>query len=576
MPMNFDRGGRVPDQGKPAEMGKAERRFSDTMAFVSQRAEEIDRALAACEGIEATGSRHPQYADARFRKTALELQQQWLEVLERMTPSEEATTAALNEIQERLGVIDAVDATGKHERMIRAERQELVVMQAALRSRIEKPESASPPESVVVAAAVPERAGDSQTSEKHPEAVQAKEVDWVILRPDAMEQPIVRNEDAPEWVLRMGAPRLAMLRDILGEMGQHYREIIGQVDPDSMREHPYHGFDIAKLQRAVFVNDDYGQATYIVQGERPFESLSRLSKRELRMFTNARRISYPGDSIKWREIIEHALTNDLEGERIGRDHLSLAQIHRILQENYGLRRMHHDVLIGLLEKLAQQPEFSGMEYRRDTGKTSRAGNVVYEYDPEFVERAVDYIVVFTKPNEGWKTIGAVKELATELLHQQGKQSVDHLTVSNMLDACLHADDAAQRGLVTQRYLGNGTPSAEDQKNNDFGLRSHFSPELVKIVVERIVREAPPVGWSTINAIATRLEEFSARRNDEVIRQKAIELAAANPEEFQTGEYRDTGPKRKKFGSDLNFFCNPALSVALIQYFSHLASDRKRK
>lgn len=247
--------------------------------------------------------------------------------------------------------------------------------------------------------------------------------------------------------------------------------------------------------------------------------------------------------------------------------ISLSQIHRILQESYGLHKMQDAVLVGLFDKMIELPEFAGIEYRRDTGITSRSGNAIYEYNPEFVERATDLIVVFTKPNDGWKTIGAVKDMATEELVKQGKQSVDHLTVSNMLGEYLASQEAEKSGYITRRYLGKGTPSAEDQKNNSFGLRSHFSPELVKVVVDRLVREAPPIGWSTLNTIRVRLRGLKAERPDGVVKKKALELAASHSTEYQTGYYRDSGPKGKKESKGLNFFCNPALTEELIKYFS---------
>lgn len=414
---------------------------------------------------------------------------------------------------------------------------------------------------------------EQRTVDKEDNEIEKGEVDWVILPPDAMERAIVPGSMTDEWMERLGAPRVDALRMLLDDMKYSYREVVGEVDATSMRDTPYHAFILPELGRIVFVNDKYGEATFVVvQREYSFKQLSQMTKRALRKFlgSDARRISYPGDLEKWRAIVEHYLTNQPEPEtHIGKDYLTPKGILRILKTDYGIG-FQDAVLVGLFEKMRTLPAFADLPYRRERAEVGRTGNTLYEYDPEFVEKAIDLLVVLSKPNDQWKTLSGVTDVISEQLTTQGREGVDNVTVDNTLQELLGSPEAETKAWKINRYLGTGGVSVRDQQNNLFNLRTHYSPELCSAVTEKMIRETAPLGWKTVNAIAEEISLRPGGKKHDVDRIEGtiLRFQREQPEHFSIGNFRDSGVNRRQGKSKiLKLFADPALAEEVITFFS---------
>lgn len=531
--------------------------------YLADRRKSVDRRIKNTSDLEVQSGGRERTA-LRFAREGLELQQKLFAQFEALKrePSEEMARTMLEEIDRRLAVLQGHEQDPTFARRVGLERGELTTLREAIGASKPQKRMESVPPSVEKEA--PEE--DRKSGVEQQPLPEAEKVTWVMLPPDAMEHRVIsgEGEDARERPL---VPRVETLRALLKEKGSSYREVVGEVDPQSRRKTSYHGFAIPDLHRIVFVNDSYGNATFVMSDTNTdLEKASQLSKDGLRMFTDAHRLTYPGDMEKWRAVIEQYLTNALDDrERIGRDHLSIAKLRRILDADYDIG-IRNDVLTHVLEKIAELSGDVDGTYRRATASTSRTGNVIYEYDPVFAERALDAIVGMSKPNERWRTVKGLMTDINARLQESGHEGIDYMTLKAMIDDMYEAVPESELATVRGRFMARGAVSEAEQEQNPFGLKAHYSPEFCSTILDRVLRETPPKEWKTINALRERLRAVGRDRTDADIRAKMEELSTRNPEEFATGHYRESGPRRKS-GEPLKLFMHPTLEDTLYELFT---------
>jgi len=109
-------------------------------------------------------------------------------------------------------------------------------------------------------------------------------------------------------------PRSRYLMEVLAEMNLSYEVIEGTNDPKMMRQLSYQAFIIKSADKIVFINDEEGNATFVVfNAPADLEEVKKvlaLKKDELRGQPNVETIIYPGDSEKWKDEMKAVLQQD--------------------------------------------------------------------------------------------------------------------------------------------------------------------------------------------------------------------------------------------------------------------------
>ncbi len=530
--------------------------FENGLQYLLQRRTQLDRQKGVAEAVAQKGTMHPQYSQALVRIQQLQYQERIVSDVFQSVRSNRKDD--LEPILEDLRSQVQVPALNRNQLVFQ---QECTVIRAAVLSILEQAEL---PQAPLVDVPV-------QRVDEAPKTLEVEHVQQVILPPDPQGGPIKGFGDQ-EWFERLGAPRCELLRGLLkDELKVPFREIVGEVPPDSMRDSPYHAFLIPRLKRIIFVNDDYGEATYVVfqcdEGDRDFKKYSRMTKWELRKRPTSEiyRVCYPGDPQKWLDILTDVLLKNELRKSVGTEPVTLKRIQDILLEQ-GVARIGHHTFIRYLDIIASlTPEYSAGDYKHDSGATSRTGNAIFLYDPKFAEVAIDILVVLTKPNDQWKTTGGVKDHITARLTELGYEGgVDYETVETALEGFLEGSEAQQKGFETRRFLGMGSVKAEEQADNPFNLRTHYSPALVEVVTDKFIKETPPPGWRTITWIIGEIRRRGGvTRRDSLIEEMALRLNSERTEEFQIGYFRESGP-HTRHEHNHKIHLNPALTEEVLR------------
>lgn len=115
--------------------------------------------------------------------------------------------------------------------------------------------------------------------------------------------------------------KLELLMSLLYKMGVFPNKDISVVQgmniPDMHREGSYFYIEIPKLNKTVLIHLGYKQATYIVEGIHPRDSIFDNSKDELHDHLGAEKIIFNEDTVgKWMEEMEEALTTKTKLEEV--------------------------------------------------------------------------------------------------------------------------------------------------------------------------------------------------------------------------------------------------------------------
>ena len=108
-------------------------------------------------------------------------------------------------------------------------------------------------------------------------------------------------------------PRSRYLVEVLTDLNKRYQIVSGTNAPDMVREETYQVFIIPDLEKIVLVNNEEGNATFVVSVDKDEEPADyyRLSKNELRTLGlyKSRQLNYSGSPDQWKISIKQALTN---------------------------------------------------------------------------------------------------------------------------------------------------------------------------------------------------------------------------------------------------------------------------
>lgn len=392
----------------------------------------------------------------------------------------------------------------------------------------------------------------------------------VMLPPD--DSP--RLESSPDEGIEVDRSTIARneaLALALRERNINAIVVSGLIPPGSMREEPYNAFLLparnGMKDKIVFVNDAYGNATFIVHevddAVAELREYAGHTKSELRSlgWEKVTRVIYPGNLDRWKHIVNvhidydaATLRENVERNRRERmiGYMSGNSISKLLKREYGIG-MSPEVIKRFADILAQRPELAGQEtiiYSRAYMAETKGDAELFT--PNFADYILEFCVTVSKPNEHWRQVGGVLKDAKEALSAAGlTTSLDHETVDTMLRELLSDPPSGATGpFEVRNFLGKGTPPKEDKiPNNVFGLQEHFSPDLCKAVIDQLVRETVRPGWQTLNKIETDLKSEGLRVYLDMIWKVVQQMRISGGANFQFEYFRGTGAVRRTDDSD---------------------------
>lgn len=147
------------------------------------------------------------------------------------------------------------------------------------------------------------------------------QVDHVILPPNIIKKAEDPKKKFETEEKELKENKLELLMSLLYEMGVFPNKDISVVQgvntPDMYREGSYFYIEIPKLNKTVLIHLGYKQATYIVEGIHPRDSMFDNSKDELHDHLGAEKITFNENKVgEWKAKIEEALTNTKKLEEV--------------------------------------------------------------------------------------------------------------------------------------------------------------------------------------------------------------------------------------------------------------------
>jgi len=343
-------------------------------------------------------------------------------------------------------------------------------------------------------------------------------LEMTIVPPDEGEMIRQGEGDAPFREKRI-FPRSHHLVEILTVLKEPYSITTGTNGKDMMRGESYQMFSIPGLQRIVLVNDEEGNATFIISADDPdeMEHLMTQTKNELRSLGDEkmRALHYPGDPGKWKAelliLLQEPFADSLKKKQRPRGKDANAEVavapdgwmnERNLALYLGISRNKTAVLVE--RNLTECPEWVEM-FRNERN------HILEYYHPDLIEACKEYLTSLPpEVPDGWKTNAA---MAREL-------SVNQQTTQRLIES-----EGAAHPEWTAKYR---TP--------DGHINVFVSPELSARITENIrKRIAPPEGWK----IAMQLVDASRA----VRRPHVVEIAERYREEHPKWFRLYANPKR---------------------------------
>lgn len=377
-------------------------------------------------------------------------------------------------------------------------------------------------------------------------------------------------------------PRMQYLQELLNEMGVYETDYIvveGTNGSSWRRELPYNaiGVFLPKRAKVLFVNEAYGQATYIVHsidgrdvtGE--MRKYGSHTKKELgALGPRVTRVCWTGDPTTWKQVMRQTLEQQPPSRRIVElseqeygAYLSMNEISRIVRDMYDIR-IAQNTAAKICEYLAFQntPEFTQAPVAEVPTSRSKQG-FVRKYSPECVERCIDVLIRTRRP-DGWVQNRAVWNEINKRLKDAGFHTgVDDDTVYAVLEELLSQPGKPQEWAKGQ-YIGKGMPTDQNLDTNPLGLHVMYSPELADAAVERIMNETAPNDWYTLYALQSQIQrDISARVEWIELGIAVLDIEKTDPS-YETGHFRATGTGTHSSG--LSVYMNPALFNAVIEHY----------
>ena len=320
--------------------------------------------------------------------------------------------------------------------------------------------------------------------------------------------------------------RTAYLIQLLSELNFKYSIIQGKNTPEMMRTKSYVVFLVPERRKAVFVNNEEGNATYIVHDidEDGWEDYANQTKDQLKEPNNQTKVSFhswPGDSLKWKQAIMEALQTDYVpgtttektiGESSEQQDKEPAPDGWMTKNTIVVKlgKSNNWTVKRISALVAEHPEWASDEYLNDQ---KHAGFT--HYSPQLIaelERMKREDEKHKPAPEGWTTLRSIAKRLSKSENWVGKQIIGILAE--------HAE------WMSDEYLSEQGRSS----------LAHYSPQLIA-ELDRMKQaegsdERAPEGWMTIGEIIKKIS-----RPKSWVKKRCGIIVAEHPE-WMSDDYLD--------------------------------------
>lgn len=285
---------------------------------------------------------------------------------------------------------------------------------------------------------------------------------------------------------------------VLDELGQEYDMVDGENAPDMMRLLSYEIYFIPGLKKAVMVNGQKGETTYIIHHIDTqvidWKRFGQMKKQELRDWPDnlVTKVLYTSDADQWKARVRDQLLFDPIPK-------AKAEIDKTLLEKAPDGWMTNKTLAkslgaspGAVKKIADQ-------YR---GKA--------EYEHYFH----DYLDSKNRKQEHYHP--DLVMIITKAIELRAKEAPDNWRTKSVLAAALGISyDTLDEIIARYRLHPNAKQWFKNFRNRNGTEDEYMAPVLVAILVNEVDkrgRPAPP-GWYTIKSLADELRVSTSRLNN---------------------------------------------------------------
>lgn len=311
-------------------------------------------------------------------------------------------------------------------------------------------------------------------------------------------------------------PRSTMLIETLTEMGLKYSVVEGKNDPKMVRKLSYLIFTIPSMQKMVLVNDEEGNATFIIHKaqEEEWKEYMKKTKEELSEmpYNIVSSINYPnknkeGHQDRWRKTVESYIINTpKKQEKLNKKEMDLEKA----SDNWlTLRALSNDVgvdskTVKKFLEVYRKDKPDWFKLRRHSTKNTPREHI----SPELVEITREHFEKRTKSNpERWLTARGLSE--------SGLVKISDGTIM----------------LIAQKYKKDHPEWFEIFRNKMGNEREYYSPELIAIITNE---HSVPKEWMTVADVSRILGIVSYNS----IYSRLNKFRQTNPEWFK--KYKDSG------------------------------------
>jgi FMN-dependent NADH-azoreductase/signal recognition particle subunit SEC65 len=277
-------------------------------------------------------------------------------------------------------------------------------------------------------------------------------------------------------------PRTRYLVELLSEMGLHYSVTEGKNNPKMMRELSYKIFNVPQIKKLVLVNDEEGNATFIIHEFDPKEEnisdYAKKTKEQLKEldYQKMTTIIYPGKAGEWKIAIKIAFLEAPQDREAEIDRPEKApegwMIKTSLAESLGVSWQTIARAVAAYRK--EHPEWF-KEYL-DPYSNNRK---LEHYHPDLVKVLTQKFEPRAKRPEGWM-------------------------INNSMSAKLNASFATVK-RIAEAYRKEHPEWFREFPNLSNRPSEHYHPDLVAIIKKEIQsREKAPEGWMIKTSLAESL------------------------------------------------------------------------
>ncbi len=313
--------------------------------------------------------------------------------------------------------------------------------------------------------------------------------------------------------------RTRYLIEVISELAQPYNVVEGTNLPNTMRGMSYRIFLLPNLDKAVLVNDEEKNATYIVHNlskvEGGWEIFTKLDKNQLRKSQeiDVNFLKYPGDPAQWEERVKELLTSDFirQEQKVEMPPVPISEKPPDGWQTIAMIASELGVSHGTVKKRFTQEMHLHPELFLQVGKTGHT-----YCHPDFIESITKELSEVEKAPPGWITN---KTLAQSL------QS-DWKTIKDAAETC----------------RSSNPDWFHMYKKNSGQINEHYHPELVSKITKEFsaIEKAPPL-WMTRNALA---QSMGNRNSGEAVKKVAELYRSSNPDWFHM--YKADGGNQREY------------------------------